>query len=313
LNLFDFETISQRAQTDPKRFMDLCDENYAREIRRCAQRVADGIHKTPILLLTGPSGSGKTTSAKRVELELKRLGVRTHVISMDNYFRTVSPDSHPRDENGNIDFESPECMDLPLLGEHLEALAGYHKIWVPKFDFANQRRYPDRTIPLHMRPGEVAVVEGIHAFNPSLTGMLGGRALKLYVSARSGITKGGEPFFPGTWTRLTRRLIRDRNFRGSSAEQTLRMWASVRRGEKLYISPYKDSADMVIDTAHPYELCVMRRSALPLLERIPEDCERAGEWKQLYPRLLELPAIPEKLVERDALLREFIGGGSIRY
>ena len=311
--LFDFEVLSRWGVSDPKGLLEVCDEDYMKHIRATAVRIADSVKTAPLLLLSGPSGSGKTTSAKKVGIELKRMGVRTHVLSMDNYFKTVIPETHPKDEFGNIDFESPECMDIALLSEHLQALAEGREILVPKFDFSRQMRSENRVTPLHLKPDEVAVVEGIHAFNPGITGALGDKAHKLYVSARSGVRRDGAMFYQGTWTRLTRRLIRDRNFRGSPPEQTLGMWASVRRGEKKYISPYKDQADIVIDTAHPYELMVMRSDALPLLERIPEGCERGEEWKKLHVRLLEFPDISQTLVAGDALVREFIGGGTIKY
>ena len=313
LTLFDFEVLSRWGTVDPKGLMELCDEDYLQHIRGAARRIAENLRQTPILLLSGPSGSGKTTSAKKVEIELKRLGIRTHVISMDNYFRTVVPETHPRDKFGRIDFESPECMDLPLLLAHLDALAEGREILVPKFDFSRQTRNETRATPLHLGRDEVAVVEGIHAFNPDLSGALGHKALKLYVSARSGVRRGGAPYYQGTWTRLTRRLIRDKNFRGSPPSQTFDLWASVRRGEKKYISPYKDFADIVVDTAHPYELMVMKKDVLPLLSHVPEGCERSEEWKRLAPRLAEFPEIPETLVAGDALVREFIGGGTIRY
>jgi uridine kinase len=309
---FDFDEIHGRMRSDLRGFIEECDAEYGEKVSGAARRIAETAEKSPIVLLSGPSGSGKTTTAKKIEQELEAMGIGTYAISMDNYFITVNEDTHPRDEQGNIDFESPECMDMELLVEHFHALASGREIMLPKFEFANQRRNPDRAVPLRLGKNEVAIFEGIHALSDAITDNLHGEAVKVYISARSNVEKGGVPVFMGTWMRFLRRMTRDSKFRSCPPEQTMRMWASVRRGEKKYISPYKNKGDVILDSALAYEVGVMRGASFHMLGNIP-DCERAAEFERLREKILLFDSVPESLVAPDSLLREFLGGGSYSY
>ncbi|MDR3207321.1 MAG: nucleoside kinase [Oscillospiraceae bacterium] len=309
----DFYEINRRAREDPAEFVAECDRLYAMHVEAAAVRLTDGVDSSRIVLLSGPSGSGKTTTAKLLRLRLARHGVRSHVISLDDYYRTVDLETHPRDEEGGIDFENPDLLDIPLLTAHFAELAEGREILVPKFDFPNQCRDMSRAVPLRLGANEIAIFEGIHALNPILSGPIGDRARKLYVSARSNILKDGALFFKGTWVRLARRLIRDEKFRGTPATYTLTLWANVRRGEKRYISPFKNSADIIIDSFFPYEVCALRPHALKVFETIPENCPRREELSGIHERLEAFEGLSETHLAHDALLREFIGGGSIEY
>ena len=167
-------------------------------------------------------------------------------------------------------------------------------------------------VPLRLGKNEIAIFEGIHALNDDIAGRHP-EATKLYISARSNVNEGAVLRFKGTWMRLTRRAVRDYNFRGTGVEDTLEMWANVRRGEKLYISPFKNRADIIFDSSLPYEVSVMGNYALPLLSAVPEDNERHDELLELIAAFNHFEPIDPQLVAKNSLLREFIGGGSYKY
>lgn len=301
---FDFDEINRRAATDPRGFMAECDAQLNKRLAMAAARIAEQSEEKPIVLLAGPSGSGKTTSANKLARGLENIGVRAHVISMDDYYLTVNEETHMRDANGNFDYETPDILDLPLMRQHFTELAEGREVQVPRFDFTRQAR-SDVFHPLRLGCGEVAIFEGIHALNPALLDG-GARTTRVYVSARSNVRRDGGTFFKGTWLRLVRRTIRDDNFRGASAAYTLSLWAGVRRGEKKYISPYKDLADITIDTALNYEVCALRDTALPLFREVPE-VERASEIREIAPKLEQFATIPLEYLSKKSLLREFVG------
>ena len=166
--------------------------------------------------------------------------------------------------------------------------------------------------PLKLGKNEIAIFEGIHALNDDIAGPHP-EAAKLYISARSNVNDGAALRFKGTWMRLTRRAVRDYSFRGTGVADTLEMWANVRRGEKLYISPYKNRADIIFDSSLPYEVSVMKNFALPLLQAVPEENARRGELLELIEAFQWFEPIDPELVPVDSLLREFIGGGSYKY
>jgi uridine kinase len=159
---------------------------------------------------------------------------------------------------------------------------------------------------------EMVVFEGIHALNSMITDVHP-EAFNLYVSASSDVTFHGETVFQGSWFRLVRRTVRDYLFRGADPNQTISMWANVRRGEQNYITPFMDKADYQFDTAFPYELPVMNETATQLFQTIPQGVERFDELKKVFPALLLFGNIDSDLVASDALIREFIGGGIYEY
>ena len=237
---YQLQEINQRIREDVKGFLEECDGEYGLKVARAADRIIQNLDKSPVVLLSGPSGSGKTTTAQKVAEELKRRGVHSHTVSMDDYFKTMDHRTAPRNEKGEIDLESPKLLDMDLLDAHFTALAKGEEILIPKFAFARQMR-DSAVTPLRLGKDEVAIFEGIHALNDDIAGRHP-EATCMYISARSNVCDGDVLRFKGTWMRLTRRAVRDYNFRGTDVQGTLDMWANVRRGEKLYISPYKESA-----------------------------------------------------------------------
>ena len=309
---YQLQEINRRIQTDVQEFLAECDDNYAQRVSLAADKILTNLERSPIVLLSGPSGSGKTTTAMKIAEELQRRGVNTHAVAMDNYFHTINPRTAPRTPEGDIDFESPLCLDMDLLDRHFTALANGEEIFIPKYEFARHMRNDSRATPLKLGKNEIVVFEGIHALNDDIAGRHP-EATKLYISARSNVNEGSVLRFKGTWMRLTRRAVRDYNFRGTDVEDTLEMWANVRRGEKLYISPYKNRADIIFDSSLPYEVSVMKNYALPLLQAVPEENVRRAELLELIEAFQYFEPIAPELVDQDSLLREFIGGGSYHY
>lgn len=303
LSDLNFETV-----TDPKGMIEEADAAYKQRVETAAKKIAENRGKSPIVLLSGPSGSGKTTTSMKVAEALNKLGIGTHYVAMDDYFNTVDPATVPRTPEGEMDLESPLCLDTALLNRHFDELAAGERIYVPKYEFSRQMRIQEPSKSIRLKKDEVVIFEGIHALNDMITDRHPD-AFKLYISARSDVTFGGKVVFKRTWFRLVRRTVRDFLFRGTDPGSTMTMWANVRRGEKLYISPYKDKADYQFDTSFSYELPVMNHVATGLFRTVPEGIERFDELREVLPALQLFGDIDESLVAEDAMIREFIGGG----
>ena len=306
---YSLREINQAVRTDPEGFVAESDAAFEKKIFSAAEKIAGHVQESRIVLLSGPSGSGKTTTSRMIQAKLEQMGVKAHAVSMDNYFQTVDPETSPRNREGLIDYESPFCLDMNLLNRHFQMLDRGETIYIPKFDFARQMRSGIHSNPLRLGKDEIAIFEGIHALNDIITGK-NPNAMKVYISARSNVVdESGKVAFKGTWMRLARRTVRDAKFRSWEPSVTIKMWANVRRGEKLYISPFKDNADIQFDSSLPYEVNVIRTFALPLFEQLTPEMERyeeIGHLLEAYPKFAELD---EKYVAPDSLIREFIGGG----
>jgi len=310
---FFLTEINERCRCNAAEFIAECDEVYAARLELAADQIMENLHRSPIVLLSGPSGSGKTTTAMKICEVLEERGVRTHTVSLDNYFKTVTPEDTPRTPSGMYDLESPLCLDMDLLNEHFTLLTRGERIYVPKYDFVHQRRFNRYESALRLRENEVAVFEGIHALNDSITGVHP-EAFKLYISARSNVLDDdGKVIFKGTWMRLMRRTVRDYLFRGTQAQATLAQWANIRRGEKLYISPFKDKADLRFDTAFAYEVPVLNNTATDLFAAMPETTPRYQELRSILPAFERFEDVSPELLAPESLLREFIGGGKYSY
>ena len=306
---YSLQEINYAVRTDPKGFVEQCDADFAKKIEKAARKIAENRSNSHVVLLSGPSGSGKTTTAKKIEAKLEEMGIRSHAIAMDDYFLDVDPETAPRNHQGEIDYESPFCLDMNLLNRHFRMLDQGERIHVPKFEFSRQMRSTEVGRSLRLGKDEVAIFEGIHALNDIITGK-NPKAMKLYISARSNVVdEQGSVAFKGTWMRLARRTIRDAKFRSWGPETTIRLWASVRRGEKLYISPFKNNADIMFDSALPYEVSVMKNYAHPAFEKLAPDMERYEEIGHLLEAYPKFETLSEDYIASDSLIREFIGGG----
>lgn len=280
------------------------ERRYADEINKVASEIYDNRAERPVVLISGPSGSGKTTTAIRIAHLLETMDCTAHVISMDNYFLPMSMMEDARDENGYIDFESPQRLDIDLFREHLEKLSRCEEIDIPGFDFAKQERI--KGMPLKREAGDVVILEGIHALNPLLTGESESYTTRVYVSVRTRISHGERLLHPSK-IRLMRRLIRDKLYRGRCAAETMEFFKSVERGEDLYIMPYKHRANFDIDTFIGYEPLVYRDILLPELERASESYADYAEYADVEEFLRVLSPLDRSMVPDNSLIREFIG------
>ena len=271
--------------------------------------IADKIVKrkgVKIILIAGPSSSGKTTFAQRLGIQLKLNGIKPLTISVDNYF--VEREDTPRDENGNYDFERLEAIDLALFNDHLTKLLNGEEVELPTFDFKTGKKSFNGE-KMRMRNNEVLVIEGIHCLNDKLTASIPKeQKYKIYISALTVLNIDYYNRISTTDTRLIRRLVRDYNFRGYEALHTLQNWDMVNRGEENYIFPYQEDADSMFNTSLIYEICVLKKYAMPLLKAIDNTHPEFSEAKSLYELLKYFDDIGDEYVPKNSLLREFIGG-----
>ena len=304
---YTLKYINHRAECDAEAFVNDCEEQYHRQLHLVADQIAANCKRKPIVLINGPSSSGKTTTNDRLGRILELAGIHAHMISMDDYYRTSGTYDIPFDEeNGVNDLESPECMDLDLLRDHLTRLVAGEEIMVPRFDFETRTSHRnDRPVQLHK--DEIVMIEGIHAFNPVIMGDLEKHATSVYLSVASVLLTDRNVRVEPHMLRFLRRAMRDSLFRSSPVEYTLKQWNSVRRGERLYISPYRGQADLTVDTYLPYETNILMQYLSEKLQG--EECML--EQADLAP----LSAILDKVspidykpyMPEDSVLHEFIG------
>ncbi len=271
--------------------------------------IADKIVKRKgikMILIAGPSSSGKTTFAQRLGIQLKLNGIKPLTISVDNYF--VERKDTPRDENGNYDFERLEAIDLELFNNHLKKLLNGEEVELPTFDFKTGTKIYNGN-KMKMKSNEVLVIEGIHCLNDKLTEAIPKeQKYKIYISALTVLNIDYYNRISTTDTRLIRRLVRDYNFRGYEALHTLQNWDMVNRGEENYIFPFQEDADSMFNTSLIYEICVLKKYAMPLLKAIDNTHPEYSEAKSLYELLKYFDDINDEYIPKNSLLREFIGG-----
>ena len=297
------DEINRMARECPEQLIADSEREYEKSVSGAAQIAADRLSNKPIILLSGPSGSGKTTTAHNLSAELKRLGLKALVISMDDYFLPNA--LVPKEPDGSIDYEKPERVDTELLREHLDILSGCGTVTLPKFDFTTGTRSAGETITKD--PDCAVIIEGIHALNPELAGKCRDIATCLYVSVRTRISsKTGELLHPSK-IRLMRRMSRDRLFRGRDILGTVELFGSVQRGENLYIMPHKGYSDYDIDTFFAYEICIYRRIIEELGGKHGELSDD-GLFKGLLPEFVA-DAVPlsASLIPEGSVIREFVG------
>lgn len=259
------------------------------------------------IMIAGPSSSGKTTFSNRLSIQLSAKGLRPHPIALDDYY--VDREKSPKDENGNYDFERLECIDIEQFNQDMNRLLNGETVEMPSFNFkTGKREYRGKTLTLG--ENDVLVIEGIHGLNDKLSYSLPSESkFRIYISALAPLSIDEHNPLPTTDGRLLRRMVRDARTRNTSAQQTLKMWYSVRRGEEKYIFPFQEGADVMFNSALVYEIAVLKTYAEPLLFQIPRDCEEYKEAKRLLKFLDYFLALPTEGVAQTSLVREFIGGG----
>ena len=261
------------------------------------------------VMIAGPSSSGKTTFSHRLSIQLEAIGLKPHPIEVDNYF--VNRVDSPRDENGNYNYEVLECLDVELFNRDMSALLRGEEVELPYYNFKKGvREYHGNRLKL----GEVdiLVIEGIHCLNDRLSYSLPKESkFKIYISALTQLNVDEHNRIPTTDGRLLRRMVRDARTRGASAQDTIRMWPSVRKGEEENIFPYQEEADAMFNSALVYELAVLKQYAQPLLFRIPRDSEEYLEAKRLLKFLDYFIGVSSEDIPKNSILREFIGGSCL--
>ena len=276
--------------------------------------VADQIQQrgtVKVVLIAGPSSSGKTTMSKKLALHLRALSYTPKVISLDSYY--LSREKTPKDENGQYDYECLEALDVELLNENLLSLFSGKAVRLPSYDFSAGKSY-FKGDEIALDEGDILVIEGIHGLNDKLTPLIPAKTkFKLYVSALTQLNLDDHNRVSTSDNRLIRRIVRDFRYRGKSAADTIAMWPSVRRGEKLHIFPFQDNADAMLNTALDYELPVLKVYAEPLLRCVPPTVREYAEADRLLEFLSFFPEVPASSVPQRSIIREFIGGSTFKY
>ena len=292
---------------------DLINVSEALQEKKISQ-IADTIaarKEIKVVLIAGPSSSGKTTFCKRLSVQLLASGVKPVQISLDDYF--VNRTETPKDENGELDYESIYALNIPLINEQFNALFRGEEVELPKYNFQTGMSEKSGK-KLHLGENNILLVEGIHALNPALTEQIADdKKFKIYASALTTILLDDHNYIPTTDNRLLRRIVRDYKYRGCSAQETIHRWPSVRAGENKWIFPYQEQADIMFNTALLFELAVIKPQAEEVLEQVPENCEEYAEAYRLRKFLKYFAPLPFRNLPPTSLLREFLGGSSFKY
>lgn len=279
---------------------------HEKKLAGIADTISGSNHKKRVILISGPSSSGKTTFAQRLSIQLRVNGIKPVTISLDDYF--VNRDDTPRDESGEYDFESLDAIDIRLFNKQLRELLLGKEVELPIYNFTTGTREP---VGKKMRIGEddVLLIEGIHGLNDKLTPEIpADQKFKIYVSALTSMNIDDHNRIPTTDNRIIRRIVRDHQFRGSNALNTIKRWPSVRRGEEKYIFPFQESADVMFNSALVYELGVLKTFADPLLYKIDRSAGEYSEARRLIKFLSYFLPVDCKDVPVNSIIREFIGG-----
>ena len=297
-NGFATETIMVAEALQEKRISQIAEQIAARK-------------RVKVILVAGPSSSGKTTFSKRLCVQLMTCGMKPRLISLDDYF--VDREKTPVDENGEYDYESIYSLNLELYNQHIKQLLNGEEVELPTYNFAMGKSMMSGK-RLRLDDNMVLLLEGIHGLNPLMSEPIPeDEKFRIYISALTAIKLDDHNYIPTTDSRLIRRIVRDNQFRGASAIDTIARWPSVRRGEDKWIFPFQENADVMFNSALIYELAVLRNYALPLLESVYESRPEHGMANALSRFLSFFEPISDKALPPTSLLREFLGGSSFKY
>jgi len=282
---------------------------HEQRISAIAQRIAEQRGRVRLVLIAGPSSSGKTTFARRLMVQLLTHGIRPIALGLDDYF--VDRDKTPRDEFGEYDFEALGALDLPLFNQQLLDLMAGREVTLPRYDFLAGTRIEGDTVSVE--PDGVILAEGMHGLNPALVPNIPPAVcFRIYASALTQLNIDHHNRIPTADTRLLRRIVRDDQYRGYTAQQTISRWASVRRGEARWIFPYQENADVMFNSALVYELAVLKPLVEPLLREVEPGTLEYVEARRLLAFLEWFLPYPSDRVPDNSILREFVGGSNLQ-
>ncbi len=285
-------------------FINMCEARHNSMLNDLGTRIETDIDNIRLICIAGPSSSGKTTFANRLRIELLSRGIRPIRISIDDYY--LPRDKAPKDENGDPDLESIYALDIDLFNQNMLDLINGETVQLPKFDFQLGKRVKGRL--LQIESDQPIIIEGIHALNDTLTSLVPKhQKFKIYIAPQAQINLDNHNPISLTDLRLLRRLVRDKKFRNAPAETTFKMWPSVRKGEFTWIYNTQEGADYVFNSLLPYELCVMKKYALPLLLKIDKDSPYYVMAERLIKFLKYFVDIDDSFIPCNSLMREFIG------
>jgi len=300
-------------EDDSSHIIRIAEGLHEKKIAQIADEILSRSPRVRLITIAGPSSSGKTTFAKRLGIQLWVNGIDMVALSLDNYY--VDREDTPRDEQGNLDFESLEAIDLGLFHQHLKRLLAGEEVMTPRFDFVTGRRKPEVDwVPLRLEEHQVLSIEGIHGLNDRLTQTVPReQKYRIFISALSQLAIDDHNRIFTADARLVRRIVRDHLFRGFTAERTLDLWETVRRGEGKWIFPFQEQADVMFNSALVYEPAVLKVFAERFLLHVPRTNPAYTEGYRLLKHLsMFVPIFPDE-VPQTSILREFIGGSSFKY
>lgn len=301
------QQINRAAREDPAAFVAAGEKAYHDNLDRVAAMLTEEDPPCRLVMLAGPSASGKTTTAHLLAEALRGRGTNAEIISLDDFYR--GEHQAPRLADGSHDYESVEALNIPEVLRCFGELIESGRCKMPVFDFSVRLPYPHRR-PVVLGDRDIAIVEGIHALNPKLIGGLPlSRIRRIYISVKQGIRDEERELIGPNDMRLVRRIVRDRNFRGTQPWTTIAMWKNVMAGEHQYIKPFRSSADCTINSFHAHGPCVLKNQAVDLLHTVPQEDPGWETARKLLDALERFEPIDGSLVPKNSILREFIGGG----
>ena len=284
--------------------INICETKHSNMLAELGEKISSNKENIRLIAIAGPSSSGKTTFSMRLQIELKTKGINPVMISIDDYYLPRS--MAPLNDDGTPDLEHILALDIDLFNRDMLDLISGYEVTLPKFNFKTGLREEGKTIKVDQN--QPIIIEGIHALNEKLTSLIPRhQKFKIYIAPQIMMNIDSHNPINLTDIRLLRRLVRDKNFRGTDPRETFSMWASVRRGEFRWIYPTQEEADYCYNSELTYELCVLKKHALPMLEAIPRDDEYFIQANRLIKFLKLFKDISDKWVPCNSLLREFIG------
>ena len=292
------------------RLIHVAETYYNNQLSKIADEIYNNRKRIKIVLIAGPSSSGKTTTSKKLEIHLQSKGIKTHQISIDDYF--LDREKTPKLENGELDLESLNAVDVTLFNKHLTKLLEGERVELPEYNFVlGKREYKGKNLLLG--DNDIIIIEGLHGLNEDLTSSIErNKKYKIYISPLTQLNIDNHNRIHTSDTRKLRRIIRDNKYRSYSASETLSMWKNIREGEEKYIFPYQDDADNIINSALIYELVILKTYAEPLLFSVEESDPMYSEALRLINFLRNFLPIPSEEIPSDSVLREFIGGSCFK-